>query len=782
MTTFPKYKTGETIRNMISSNKDTCSSSWVSPKRYNLRSSQKQKDSVNENIPLRNRYTPLQSKTKMKANSTNSTSTNTVTPKTKHQISQVVHNISKSTLSSHEMSLLEKGLNFCPSTKDVDTEELLDDAFAYCRKLRLKHYFDNSADAEKNIDELQKDEEEPLVQDERCPMVSTYKNPYFNSPAQYTPPNLEKFIAATKTSIADLISKPSPRNTNMTSSERDTMASLKKRSDIVITSADKGGKVVVMDKVAYIKECENQLKNPEFYTKIDTDPTEEIVDEIKTEVSNMLDKNLISKKESHQLTESFEKPRMAIFYGLPKIHKVFQDFPPLRPIVSGFGTITSKLSEYLDTYLKYQARKGAAYIRDTKDFLVKLKNLKSIPKNAILVTMDVGSLYTNIDHMEGADACFKKLEMRRNKTVTSSLLRKLILLVLKSNVFRFDEILYQQIKGTAMGTPMAVNYANLFLENFETEMLNEYERKTKLKPYIWMRYIDDIFFIWQHDEKSLNDFINFCDNYSASKKMKSNIRFETNSSTESVNFLDVKVSIKGEKIHTSLYTKPTDAHLYLNAKSCHPRHVIKNLPKGQFIRVRRICSEETDFDRHAREMMKFFIQRGYKVKNLQEDISLVKKMPREDLLQEKINTTDKDTQSLFVCTWHPKLHRLSSILNENFKIIQNDPKLKSVFKENPTVAFRRKRNLKNILCKNDIRKKPPKEIGCCKGCQLCNKMSDKETITNKKIGVSVCIKPGGCCQSSGVVYAIYCKKCDEIYIGETGKTMAKRWSGHKYDI
>ena len=145
--------------------------------------------------------------------------------------------------------------------------------------------------------------------------------------------------------------------------------------------------------------------------------------------------------------------------------------------------------------------------------------------------------------------------------------------------------------------------------------------------------------------------------------MKSNIRFETNFSTESVNFLDVTVSIQREQIRTSLYTKPTDAHLYLNAKSCHPKHVVKNLPKGQFIRVRRICSEDADFEQHAREMMKFFIQRGYQEKDLVNDISLVRKMSRNELLQEKIKTAEKDPQSTFVCTWHPKLHRLSAILN-----------------------------------------------------------------------------------------------------------------------
>ena len=136
---------------------------------------------------------------------------------------------------------------------------------------------------------------------------------------------------------------------------------------------------------------------------------------------------------------------------------------------------------------------------------------------------------------------------------------------------------------------------------------------TKRKPSydIWMRYIDGIFFIWQHDKNSLENFVKFCDNYSFVAKMMSKIRFDKNYSTESVNFLDVKVKFKDGNLSTSLYSKPTDAHLYLNAKSCHPRHVIKNLPKGQFIRIRRICSDDADFDRNAIQTKRYFVQRGF---------------------------------------------------------------------------------------------------------------------------------------------------------------------------
>ena len=112
-----------------------------------------------------------------------------------------------------------------------------------------------------------------------------------------------------------------------------------------------------------------------------------------------------------------------------------------------------------------------AYIRDTKDFLAKLNDIKSLPNNAILITMDVASLYINIDHNEGANDCYTMLEKRKNKKIPSTLLKRFILrLVLKLNIFRCNEQLYKQVKGTAMGTPMAVNYANISLDRSENDM------------------------------------------------------------------------------------------------------------------------------------------------------------------------------------------------------------------------------------------------------------------------------------------------------------------------
>ena len=120
------------------------------------------------------------------------------------------------------MSLLDKGLNFCPSTKDVNNEELLDDTFAYCRKLRLKYHFNKPVEEtgdEQSNEQSNEEINEPSINDERCPMKTTFKNPYFDPPSNHTPPNLEKYIAATKSSISKVFKIPGKSESNLSPSE-----------------------------------------------------------------------------------------------------------------------------------------------------------------------------------------------------------------------------------------------------------------------------------------------------------------------------------------------------------------------------------------------------------------------------------------------------------------------------------------------------------------------------------------------------------------------------------
>ena len=138
--------------------------------------------------------------------------------------------------------------------------------------------------------------------------------------------------------------------------------------------------------------------------------------------------------------------------------------------------------------------------------------------------------------------------------------------------------------------------------------------------------------------------------------MKSVIKFDIHQSSK-VHFLDVTISLFNGTLKTDLYSKPTDSHLYLNTTSSHPHHVIKNIPKGQFIRLRRICSDTADYIKHCSNYINYFQNTGYSKNQLVEISKDVLKLNREELLNEKQKTV-RDPNTTFVCNYHPKLELL----------------------------------------------------------------------------------------------------------------------------
>lgn len=77
-------------------------------------------------------------------------------------------------------------------------------------------------------------------------------------------------------------------------------------------------------------------------------------------------------------------------------------------------------------------------------------------------------------------------------------------MILGMNNLIFNDEHYLQIHGTAMGTRMAPSYANLFMAKFEQAIQN-----APFKPFVWWRYIDDIFMVWTEGQDNLETFINY---------------------------------------------------------------------------------------------------------------------------------------------------------------------------------------------------------------------------------------------------------------------------------
>ena len=95
------------------------------------------------------------------------------------------------------------------------------------------------------------------------------------------------------------------------------------------------------------------------------------------------------------------------------------------------------------------------------------------------------------------------------------------------------------------------------------------------QPYVWFRYIDDIFFIWLNNQESLDEFKLHVNSFHPT------IKFTLDQTRNEIPFLDLWIQLRGNKITTRTYHKPTDAHNYLHYKSNHPQHQKKGIPYSQ---------------------------------------------------------------------------------------------------------------------------------------------------------------------------------------------------------
>ena len=123
------------------------------------------------------------------------------------------------------------------------------------------------------------------------------------------------------------------------------------------------------------------------------------------------------------------------------------------------------------------------------------------------------------------------------------------------------------------------------------------------KPLAYYIYIDDVCIIWSHGLDLLHNFINSINN------QHSNIIFTSNISNTSVNFLDVTIELHGGHISTKTYNKLTDTHAFISYNSFHPRNIKQSIIYSQFLRYKRICSNDEIFHNDATKLLKYFLAR-----------------------------------------------------------------------------------------------------------------------------------------------------------------------------
>jgi len=146
----------------------------------------------------------------------------------------------------------------------------------------------------------------------------------------------------------------------------------------------------------------------------------------------------------------------------------------------------------LDSFLLPLACLHDSYIKDTYDFISKIKN-KLIPPNSLLVTYDVTSLYTNMN-LNRTIAVVKQtfikypLENRPDNLIIQALD-----IILKNSDFDFNNETFIQTTGIAMGKRFAPSLANLYLIHLDNIITKGFPKQSNdpIIPLFTIRFLDD---------------------------------------------------------------------------------------------------------------------------------------------------------------------------------------------------------------------------------------------------------------------------------------------------
>ena len=165
--------------------------------------------------------------------------------------------------------------------------------------------------------------------------------------------------------------------------------------------------------------------------------------------------------------------------------------------------------------------------------------------------------------------------------IDEQLLKKLLVKCTRGVEFSFNDVMYRQVDGVAMGSPLGPILANIFVGCCESQIPKD------AWPELYKRYVDDTFSLFIGGREEAEEFLEVLN------KLHPCLQFTMESEGDGkLPFLDVLVlrDEVSEVVLTTIYRKPTFTGLYTRWDSfCAPRYKIAVIRSLAF-RTKKICS------------------------------------------------------------------------------------------------------------------------------------------------------------------------------------------------
>eukprot|EP00954_Amorphochlora_amoebiformis_P001360 103825-Amorphochlora_amoeboformis.AAC.1 len=285
-------------------------------------------------------------------------------------------------------------------------------------------------------------------------------------------------------------------------------------------------------------------------------------------------------------------------YLLFKIHKLKKDAlkarvkPPTRLLAPCMKTVGETAARWVDNLVSPVYRNNTPHdLRDTPA-LIRSLQVHTFPLTCTLSVKDIVALYPSIPLALG-DRYFLRFLRRHFDKLRASRIYTIARTVLRNNILRYRDSYYLQVVGTAIGNPLAVVYANVFVSELTNGLVTKYIDSGVLLFY--RRYIDDIFTVFTSPAAHHAFWREF-------DRLHASIR-TTGGNAESVDFLDLTISKDARfaetgYLHIQPYTKPYNKFLYIPWSSYHTRQ-----SKRAWIRaeLQRIVRNSDNFELYLRE-------------------------------------------------------------------------------------------------------------------------------------------------------------------------------------
>ena len=252
-----------------------------------------------------------------------------------------------------------------------------------------------------------------------------------------------------------------------------------------------------------------------------------------------------------------------------------------------------------------------------------------------------------------------------------------------------------------------------------------------------------------------------------------------------LNVLDLTLRLENGFISTDVYAKPTDSHLYLPYSSAHPIQCKNTIPYGVALRIKRNCSDNSDLSKRCEEYKRYLVRQEYPKSLVDKEFNKALKLNRKDLLHAKVKPKKKVYP--FVTEFNPRAPNISQIISKHKHLIST-PEWKEIFPDKSIItAYRRPKNLKDILAPSKFAKQHvlgknqrPGCFKCKRKCDLCNNfLKETDCFRSFSTGRSYKIKQEINCGTTNIVYLISCKKCNVQYVGSTSTEFKVRFRNHK---